>query len=83
MGESYFAYHAGGQYIPFPFCSEDVAIRYFDKVRAQYVVLSESEGESAPYLDKWWREGIPSSSARLIREIDTSGERLRLYAWTK
>jgi 4-amino-4-deoxy-L-arabinose transferase-like glycosyltransferase len=82
VGENTTAFYADAEYCPFPYADEATALRYFEKRKVSYIVLTESTIKQAPYLPSWWMHGIPSTSAVLLREVTTSaGERVRFYRW--
>jgi len=82
VGQNTMAFYADADYCPFPYADEATALRYFDKRKIDYIVLTEADIGQAPYLPSWWMHGIPSSSAVLLREVTTAGgEKVRFYRW--
>jgi hypothetical protein len=59
------AFHAGGQWIHPPYASGDVALRFLDAARVDYVVLRQEDGWMDYYRD-WYLHGIPSARAELV-----------------
>jgi hypothetical protein len=59
------AFYAGGQWIHPPYANGDVALRFLDAARVDYVVLRPSS--SFDYYRDWYEHGIPSSRAELVR----------------
>jgi hypothetical protein len=76
------AFHAAATFVPFPYSDSDVAMRYLEKRRADFVVLSDHEGalSSRPYLKEWMDAGVPSPQAKLIYSVnDKEAGRIRIY----
>ena len=76
------AFHAAATFVPFPYSDSDVAMRYLEKRRADFVVLSDHEGalSSRPYLKEWMDAGVPSPRAKLIYSVnDKEAGRIRIY----
>jgi hypothetical protein len=78
------AFHAGATFVPFPNCDSDVAIRYLDKKKITFIVLSEYGDLSfRPYLKQWMQNGPPSERAKLVWSDETPGhKRILIYKWT-
>src|SRR4029077_10710208 len=54
------AFHANADYIHFPSCSPDLAVRYIEKEKVDYVILRR-EFEGPRYYKDWLTLGIPDS----------------------
>jgi hypothetical protein len=81
-GLSMLAYHAGAEFVPFPYTDSDTALRYFDKRKVSFIVLTMNALNWSPYASAWWKDGIPSSSAIPIASISVDGvEEYRVYKW--
>jgi 4-amino-4-deoxy-L-arabinose transferase-like glycosyltransferase len=75
------AFHAGGQWIHPPYASGDVALRFLDAARVDYVVLHRKDGWLDYYRD-WYEHGIPSSRAELVRaSSDSYNGEWRIFRW--
>jgi 4-amino-4-deoxy-L-arabinose transferase-like glycosyltransferase len=59
------ALHADAQYVHFPYCSGDLALRFLDSAKVDYVVLRRNERFSQYYAD-WFARGIPDPRAQLV-----------------
>jgi 4-amino-4-deoxy-L-arabinose transferase-like glycosyltransferase len=59
------AFHAGSQFVYFPYCSGDLALRFLDAAEVDYVVLRRDE-KFSPYYDEWFTKGIPDPRAQLV-----------------
>jgi 4-amino-4-deoxy-L-arabinose transferase-like glycosyltransferase len=59
------AFHADAQFVYFPYCSGDLALRFLDAAKVDYVVLRRDE-HSTPYYDEWFAKGIPDPRAQLV-----------------
>ena len=78
------AFHANAEFIPFPYCSPETALRYFDKRNVDFIILKDPEVPSRPYLKEWMENGIPSARARLIyrTQAPVTG-RILIYRWDR
>jgi 4-amino-4-deoxy-L-arabinose transferase-like glycosyltransferase len=75
------AYYSGGIYRPFPYASENTALRYIAAKSINVLVLRHNNPETSnPYYQSWVSAGIPDSHASLIGSF-TSEEfgRIDLY----
>jgi hypothetical protein len=59
------AFHAGTQFVYFPYCSGDLALRFLDAAKVDYVVLRRDE-KFSPYYEEWFTKGIPDPRAQLV-----------------
>jgi 4-amino-4-deoxy-L-arabinose transferase-like glycosyltransferase len=83
-------FYAGAHVAYLPFAEADVALRYIEKRRPDYIVLLGGQLGSLPYTKKWFQEGIPDDRAVLVYDegsaayYDTgtsSTERIKIYHW--
>jgi 4-amino-4-deoxy-L-arabinose transferase-like glycosyltransferase len=83
-------FHAGANVAYLPFAEADVALRYIEKRRPDYIVLLGAEPGGLPYTAKWFREGIPDNRAVLVYDEGAaayydpgtaSTERIKIYRW--
>ena len=76
------AFHAAATFVPFPYCNSDVALRYADKRKVDFVILRDGDLRSRPYLEDWMESGIPSGRANLIYSTRSPAlGRIRIYRW--
>ena len=66
------AYYAGGNFKSLPYASSDVALRYIEKHKPDFIVL-HSVGAALPYVAEWLAEGIPDKRAVLVHTEDAAG----------
>jgi 4-amino-4-deoxy-L-arabinose transferase-like glycosyltransferase len=76
------SYHAGAQqHLYFPYSTGEMAIRYFDAVQVDYIVLRHGM-RFTRYYDEWLAHGIPSSKAELVQLPSFVGaEKFVVYRW--
>jgi Dolichyl-phosphate-mannose-protein mannosyltransferase len=83
-------FYAGANVAYLPFAEADVALRYIEKQRPDYIVLLGAEPGGLPYAAKWFQEGIPDPRAVLVYDEGTaayydpgtsSTERIKIYSW--
>jgi 4-amino-4-deoxy-L-arabinose transferase-like glycosyltransferase len=77
------AYYAGATLMYLPFASSDLALRYISKRKPDFIVLLEGPKRSLPYLAQWFDQGVPDRRAELIYDQADSGERVKIYQWTR
>jgi 4-amino-4-deoxy-L-arabinose transferase-like glycosyltransferase len=59
------AFHANAQWVAFPYCDGDLALRFLDAAEVDYVVLRQGE-KYAQYYQEWLTSGIPDSRAERV-----------------
>jgi hypothetical protein len=75
------AFHAGAQFTYFPYCDDDMALRYLDAAQVDYVVLRRGEKFTKYYQD-WVEHGIPDERAELVDISPLAGaDQFRIYRW--
>ena len=76
------SFHAGARrHLYFPYCDGDLALRYLDAARVDYIVLRRGE-KFTRYLAEWLAAGIPSPRAELLRLPPIAGaENFVIYRW--
>jgi hypothetical protein len=80
MGTIPLAFHADAEFVQFPYCSAELALRYLDAVKVDYVILHRGERYTRYYED-WLAKGIPDSRAeRVDVPLDVNGEFV-VYRW--
>jgi hypothetical protein len=76
------AFYTDSTYVPYPYASSQVALRFLDKRHIRFVVLKEDVLWSRPYLNDWMANGIPSARATLIYDVQTPHMgRIKIYEW--
>jgi Dolichyl-phosphate-mannose-protein mannosyltransferase len=73
-------YHAGGDLVYFPYCSSDLAVRYLDATRVDYVVLRRGI-KFTHYYEDWLTHGIPDGRAERLQLPPGAGEKFVIYKW--
>jgi 4-amino-4-deoxy-L-arabinose transferase-like glycosyltransferase len=80
MGTIPLTFHADAEFVQFPYCSAELALRYLDAVKVDYVILHRGERYTRYYED-WLAKGIPDSRAeRVDVPLDVNGEFV-VYRW--
>ena len=76
------SFHAGAQQqLYFPYCTEDLALRYLNKVRPDFIVLRHGE-KYTRYYEEWLANGIPDQQVELVRLPPLAGsEKFVIYRW--
>jgi len=59
------AFHADAEFVWFPYCNGDVALRFLDDARVDYVILRRG-ATFTQYYEDWLKTGIPDSRAQLV-----------------
>jgi hypothetical protein len=60
------AFHAGGEWIHPPYANGEVALRFLDAAKVDYVVLRRRDDNFSNYYRDWYERGIPSARAELV-----------------
>jgi 4-amino-4-deoxy-L-arabinose transferase-like glycosyltransferase len=76
------SYHADArQHVYFPYCTGDLALRYLDTAKVDYIVLRHGE-KFTRYYEDWLTKGIPNHRAELLQLPSIRGaENYSIYAW--
>ena len=74
------AFYAEAQWVMFPYCDAESALRFLDKQRVDYVVLRRGVVFTKYYGD-WLNEGIPDSRAELLHLSPDAAARFVIYRW--
>ncbi len=76
-------FYADKIYMAYPYADSAQALRYFDKVKPDYLVLWTDMAHMRPFVKEWLLGGIPSPHASLIyRKADPAGGELAIWRWT-
>jgi hypothetical protein len=75
------AFHAGAQYVHFPYCSGEIGLRFLDAAFVDYIVVRRKE-KFTQYYDDWMAHGIPDPRAELVyvSQGANAGE-IVVYRW--
>lgn len=74
-------YHAGAQFSQFPYCTGDLALRYLDAAKVDYVVLRPGRTFTKFYED-WLTHGIPDPRAERLPLPPVPGaDSFIIYRW--
>jgi 4-amino-4-deoxy-L-arabinose transferase-like glycosyltransferase len=73
-------FHARAQFVHFPCCKPETAIRFLDASHVDYVVLRR-DLTFTPYYKDWIDLGIPSNRAELVYRGPADHPELVLYRW--
>lgn len=75
------AFHAGAQYVHFPYTNAQNAIRFLDAAKVDYVVLRRG-AKFADYYEDWLARGIPDARAeRVYVSSEANPGAFLVYAW--
>ena len=77
------AFHADADYVHFPSCSSDLALRYMEKENVDYVILRLGFAPTKYYKD-WLASSIPDPRARLVYATSPDDPNaLRVFRWSQ
>ena len=77
------AFEGDEQFVNFPYCSADLALRFLDSAKVDYVVLRPSERFTKYYQD-WVTNGIPDPRAKLVYVTSgTNADQILVYHWQR
>jgi 4-amino-4-deoxy-L-arabinose transferase-like glycosyltransferase len=71
-------FHADAEFVWFPYCSSETALRFLDVAKVDYVILRRGN-QFAPYYVDWLTNGIPDARAQRVY-TSSSGE-IVVYRW--
>jgi len=79
---SVLAFHAHATLVPFPHADPALVLRYIEKRKVDFIVLTDLGRPRKPYLGGWIDNGIPSPHARLVYNDGTHAiGRVLIYQW--
>ena len=73
-------FHADAQWVHFPYCSAELALRFLDAAQVDYIVLRRDE-TFTQYYKEWLEHGIPNRRAELLHVSPEADARFALYWW--
>lgn len=76
------SYHANvQQHIYFPYSSGEVALRYLDTARVDYIILRKDK-KFTKYYEEWLASGIPDGRAELLKmPAELQSDNIIVYRW--
>jgi hypothetical protein len=74
------AYHAGAQFSHFPYCTGELALRYLDALKVDYIVLRRGEAFTK-YYGEWMTQGVPDSRAEPVHLSSDADAKFLVYRW--
>ena len=77
------AFHADAQFVYFPYCTAELALRFLDAAKVDYVVLRRDD-RFTQYYEDWLTHGIPDPRAELVYvSSGASADRFVVYRWPR
>jgi 4-amino-4-deoxy-L-arabinose transferase-like glycosyltransferase len=76
------AFHADGEFAYFPYCTGDLALRFLDADKIDYVVLRQSAKYTKYYQD-WLAHGIPDPRAQVVHVASGAAGDILVYRWNR
>ena len=73
-------FHADAQWVRFPYCSGDLALRFLDAAQVDYIVLRREE-TFTQYYKNWLEHGIPDQRAELLHLPPDADAQFVVYRW--
>jgi 4-amino-4-deoxy-L-arabinose transferase-like glycosyltransferase len=75
------SFHADAQrHVYFPYTTGELALRYLDATKVDYIVLRRGE-KYTKYYEEWLEKGIPSPRAERLRLPLSGAEKFVIYRW--
>jgi hypothetical protein len=74
------AFHADAQFVHFPYCNGELAIRFLDSAQVDYVILRR-EDKWKQYYQDWLTLGIPDRRAELLHVSPNADAEFVVYRW--
>jgi len=74
------AFHADAQWVHFPYCNGELAIRFLDVAQVDYIVLRRKEKWKQYYVD-WLTRRIPDRRAELLYVSPDADAEFVVYRW--
>jgi len=74
------SFHANAEWVMFPYCDGDVALRFLDATRVDYIVLRR-QMQFTKYYQQWVTQGIPDPRAELLHISSSADAEFVIYRW--
>jgi len=75
------AFHASALWVDFPYCDGNLALRFLDAAKVDYVILRQGQ-KYTPYYQDWLTNGIPDRRAeRVYVTSDADGNQITVFRW--
>jgi hypothetical protein len=76
-------YYSGGVLMALPYADSELAVRYIQRQKPDFVVLAtHGTRDLMPYFEDWLTKGLPDRRAKLIYKVgNTPDERVVIYEW--
>jgi len=74
------SFHANAEWVMFPYCDADVALRFLDATRVDYIVLRR-QMPFTKYYQQWVTQGIPDPRAELMHISPSADAEFVIYRW--
>jgi hypothetical protein len=76
-------YYANGHLRFLPYANSDLALRYIEKHKPDFIVLHGLGNAELPYAAQWFDAGIPDKRAVLVYDHGTAPQdQIKIYRWT-
>ena len=78
------AFHADADFVHFPSCNADLAIRYIEKEKTDYLILRQGAFDQPRYYKDWLQSGIPDARAQLVHATaEGDPSRILVFRWNR
>jgi len=75
------AFHANAYWVDFPYCDGDLALRFLDSAKVDYLVLRQGE-QYSQYYQEWVTNGIPDPRAERVYVASAlDGSKITVFRW--
>lgn len=76
------AFHANADLVHFPYCSAELALRFADAAKVDYIVLRPGVKDRGQYYEDWLVHGIPNPRAELVYvSSGTNPPQFMVFRW--
>ena len=73
-------FHADAQWVDFPYCSPELALRFLDAAQVDYIVLRRG-ATFTKYYEEWMKRGVPDPRAELLHVSSGVDSAYVVYRW--
>ena len=74
------AFHADAKWVMFPYCGPDLAVRFLDATKVDYIILRRGHAFTR-YYQEWMTQGIPDPRAELVHISPKADAEFMVYRW--